>query len=893
MSPTREPMDDLDVKFAREAATLREYIEASASTDGAWAEFEATRAGAVSLAVPSRDGRRRWMVTAAVGLAAALLATLVLVRVAEEKSPTIRPADPTPTSPTPDLPAPPITQAGARDAATVARVNGDLVAIDQNGNEQVIGRLPAAVLQSLAQESIGGEVRYLHADVSSAGWVAVTGFVSEGFWFFDLDDPSLAARWVDLVGRPGGFTSAGTWNPEGTLYAAVELGTTAVIIDPATGVLSRLVSVDPPIGYPPTWTADGSGILTGEDVRCDGALPNAQRRLTIVPIDGGPERASIPELANGLDGVSEGGVWATDNRCAAGSGGTPDPMSRPSGVVVASSPSGVETWVDAAEIEPEVLRDSVFATTRPALWVLTTEEGTPARMLLHEVSRQSDRVVNAAPFDSAGLQSEFIIGVAPDESAVVVLVNGPEDRRKLYLVPTDGSPALEFDGEFAGFVPRPMVDRLAASGSATTSPDGTDPRSPTTVPSAAALTPAGDLPTTSGLQLPLFPDDRQITSISATSDTEFWVLSDWPSGGQPLLWHTVDGGASWTDVAFQPDPLEILADPEGACLSCFGPIGPDGHASPGSVYFVDARNGYLVFGADASVDGAKGGIFSTNDGGRTWSLSQRSVMLGPSGGSWDSVRREEDDAAGIASDGATVYVIANADRDGSSGATKIVSSPVGSARFTDSGPLLGRYWMAPNSNQLVVAGDTGWAVTFGTLDGGARLVDGQWVEWSPPCAISPAALETGFTPVPRVRLDASSDGSALVVLCAPVPTSAGSDSVEVFVSHDGGNTFDERNRSLSGILTGQSWVHVTDGGTTIVGTTLDTGDFVIQRSTDDGRSWQLVATLGMSVSRTEVDALPGGRIMVFATATDETGGPTHVAVVSDDEGMTWQSVPFA
>jgi|GEM_PF-4701865 len=477
MSLAREPLDELDVKILQAAAALREHVEASASTDLAWADFEATRTGAVAFVRPSRDDRRGWMVMATVGMVAVLVATLVLVRVANEKPPTVRPAGPTITSESYE--------------GTVARLNGDLVVVGVDGNEQVIGHIPASVLQSeqLVGGWPGGVNKYLRAELSSAGWVAVTGFVSEGFWFFDLRDPSVSPRWVALAGRTSGSTSAGTWNPDGTLYAAVEQDTTAVIIDPATGQLSRLPSVDPPIGYPPTWTADGSGILTGEAVRCDGRSPIRQRRLAIVPIDGGPESENIPDLADGLQDVSSGGMWATDNQCTADPRGTPDPFADPSALVVAKSPSGAETWVDAAKITPEVLRHSVFATTRPTMWVLTTEDGNPARVLLHEIaSPQSDRVVNTFTYDSASPQQYVIVGVAPDDSTVLVLVNG--QHRKFYLVPTDGSPAVELDGEFAGFVPRSMLDGLSATTPATTTPDTTTPATTSDTTGVASTLPA-------------------------------------------------------------------------------------------------------------------------------------------------------------------------------------------------------------------------------------------------------------------------------------------------------------------------------------------------------------------------------------------------------------------
>ena len=820
MSLAREPMNDLDVKIMQEAAALREHVEASASTDLAWADFEARRTGAVAFVRPSRDDRRGWMVMATVGMAAAVLATLVLVRVANEKPPSVRPSGPTIT---------PESYEG-----TVARLNGDLVVVGVDGNEQVIGHIPASVLQS--EQLVGGwpsgVAEYLRADLSSAGWVAVTGFVSEGFWFFDLRDPSLAPRWVALAGRTSGSTSAGTWNPDGTLFAAVEKDTTAVIIDPATGQLSRLPSVDPPLGYPPTWTADGSGILTGETVRCDGGFPSAQRRLAIVPIDGGPESDVIPDLADGLQGVSTGGMWATDDRCTADAGGTPDLLAGASAVVVARSPSGVETWVDAAKITPEVLRHSVFATTRPALWVLTTEEGSPARFLLHEVAApQSDRVVNTVTFNSAIPQQYVIVGVAPDDSAVVVLVTGPSDGQKFYLVPTDGSPVVQLDDEFAGFVPRSMLN-------ATTTPDTTTPAttSDTTEVAPSTSTPVAD--GSPALVLPTFPDGKVIASLSAVSDSEWFALSDFgPVGGHqsyPKLWHTNDAGVTWVDT----------------------PISSDIAGGAHWVHFADPLNGWL---------GGQCCLFGTHDGGVTWKPIDGAQPIG------------DERAAGVVSAGGRVYVLADVPVAGNS-TVGVKSSPVDRDEFVWSGTTMGdaRWDPRPWSGQLVIRGESGWAIAWGTTSpapstattagpfpGAVRRINGEWTGWDPPCAASLQGEKQLTTiQVPRLVLGASPSGAAVAVVCKEAK---GGGPLRTFVSGDGGTTFVEAAPLPAGAtMTERAWLLVPDDNTILLGVALDTGELVVEGSHDGGRSWTVETSFADAKEYVTATVTPTGRIVVVA-----------------------------
>jgi hypothetical protein len=348
--------------------------------------------------------------------------------------------------------------------ATEVTADGELVATRPDGTRQHLGQIPSVILKSrqIAGGWPPGTTPYVGAFVSAKGWVAVTGMVSEGFWFFRLGDPSRPPRFVDLDGLPGGHTSAGIWNPAGTLFAAVENGRTAAVIDP-TGETWRLKSADAPIGYPPTWTADGSGLLTGrEPPPCVSADPTVSRSLGIVPIDGRPVTTAIPALADGRSLVAAGGIWAHEDRCPSAS--TPDltPFSN----IAVVAPGGPRSWVDGTDVAGAALYHSVFASTRPTLWVLAVERASSEVRLYDAHGPHTVRLANTVQVTQKGVWADEsfaqILSVAADDSAVVVLVDGRGLRRRFVLVPTDGGPATTLNGEFAGFVPRSLLDALAA-----------------------------------------------------------------------------------------------------------------------------------------------------------------------------------------------------------------------------------------------------------------------------------------------------------------------------------------------------------------------------------------------------------------------------------------------
>ncbi len=369
------------------------------------------------------------------------------------------------------------TPATVEYAAVFVRDEMTLVARRPDGREQIIWQVPTEIRASHKIQNVGVRVY-----ASAAGWVAVTGIKSEGFFFVDLLNPDRAPRFVGVIGPSGGHATTGSWNPAGTLFAAVERDRYSVVIDPATGDVTQLATGSPPVGFWPTWAADGSAILLGAAEPACVAV-SADRRpypgvksrdLVMAPVDGGPVQDLIPKLADGRNRVYESGLWAVDNHCRVGA-----PFADVDSVAVVGFYT--DTWVESVDV-PGTIRESAFATSRPALWVLSTD---PDHVFLHEVvaptfatyggpGTRSVRQVNRVAADNRGDPSIDLVAVAPDDSAVAVqtytsaygtTVGGVVTVARpgyVYLLPTDEEPAATLRGTFAGFVPVSLLDRLPA-----------------------------------------------------------------------------------------------------------------------------------------------------------------------------------------------------------------------------------------------------------------------------------------------------------------------------------------------------------------------------------------------------------------------------------------------
>ena len=259
---------------------------------------------------------------------------------------------------------------------------------------------------------------------------------------------------------------------------------------------------------------------------------------------------------------------------------------------------------------------------------------------------------------------------------------------------------------------------------------------PTSVTPTSA-TPTSATPTSVNLAPDGFslPSGAAIRSASFPTELRGWAVAETTTADGSTksgLLHTLNRGATWTSQALDASPL--------------------------SVTFADDNNGWVV---------TQLGLRSTHDGGRTWRAAN------PSGAG---------NVYAAATDGAVVYVVGFSTKDT---AFEVLSSPVDRDDFVASAVRI-QPGAGPRADfAIVLRGGHGWVVyNDRTVTGGARLVDGKWQLWTPPCVDTSGAGDA-FS----VALDAAADGQQLVAVCAPSPF-GGTDTIgRVLVSNDAGTTF--------------------------------------------------------------------------------------------------------
>ena len=286
-----------------------------------------------------------------------------------------------------------------------------------------------------------------------------------------------------------------------------------------------------------------------------------------------------------------------------------------------------------------------------------------------------------------------------------------------------------------------------------------------------------------------------LSPVSATfvSATDGWMLgkSTCPSGSCAAIKRTADAGRTWTAIPAPDAP--IFPSPS--------------QVAPGisRIRFADARTGWAS-GPDR---------WTTHDGGATWTR----VTI-----------------AGLAADSSVVALEAG---NGSVHAVvldgqgyRIASAAVGTDDFRLSAVRVPVGAGPVPAVQLVLSGPAGWLLENDrTVVGGARLVNGTWAAWQPPClnVVGPAYL-------------AASSSTELAAACDVGRWSSPTGS-HLFVSHDGGATFGEAATAVPLTMTGQ--VTAASPSVIVVGGTDATGA-VLVATFDAGRTWSVVARLGMS-----------------------------------------------
>jgi len=227
--------------------------------------------------------------------------------------------------------------------------------------------------------------------------------------------------------------------------------------------------------------------------------------------------------------------------------------------------------------------------------------------------------------------------------------------------------------------------------------------------------------------------------VTFVSSSAGWVLGTAPCAKACFhVLQTLDGGRTWTEAPAPPIALTL------------------GQPGVSSIRFADDRDGW-VFGPS---------LWSTHDGGATW--TQVNIPGLPA----DSIATFEAHHGSIT---ALAY-------DDASG-VRIATSPVDHDAWSLTGPAVD-VGAGPVPDPLLVLSDgAGWVVELNrAVIGGARLVNGSWQAWKPPCldALGPAVLAAAT----------AKDVAAVCDVGVWGPPPPGTPSGErLFVSSDGGQTF--------------------------------------------------------------------------------------------------------
>ena len=376
------------------------------------------------------------------------------------------------------------------------------------------------------------------------------------------------------------------------------------------------------------------------------------------------------------------------------------------------------------------------------------------------------------------------------------------------------------------------LDEYAIAQLAIAAPGASAAPSATSPAASPAASPPPATPGASTALLGLVPSPASVTFVSAD---EGWVLGTGTCSISPCaaIARTVDGGRTWAGV---PAPgAAIVPGPDQATSGISG------------LRFADDRNGW-AFGPD---------LWATHDGGATWA---RLTIPGLPA-----------DAAIVALETANGTVQA-AVLDGEG--YRVASSAVGTDDFHLSAVRVPVGAGPVPAVQLVLSGAAGWLIENDrTVVGGARLVNGTWVVWKPPCSdvVGPAFV-------------AASGPTELAAAC-DVGLWGNPAGDHLYLSHDGGSTFVESATTVPLQAAGQ--VAPASTSVIVVGGSDATGAILVG-TFDGGRTWTIVAQLG-AVQIADLGFTTATQGVVITVSSD---GPASL-LMTRDGGRTWSGVGAA
>ncbi len=377
------------------------------------------------------------------------------------------------------------------------------------------------------------------------------------------------------------------------------------------------------------------------------------------------------------------------------------------------------------------------------------------------------------------------------------------------------------------------VKFVAPPSTAAVVPTTSPPRStsPTTAAGAAAGAPPSSGP--AGGPVPKNFSPESVTFVSLTSG---WVLGTAPCASPPCtsVVRTSDGGKTWVGI---PAPRT---------------------SGVHEIRFADLNDGW-AYGNE---------LWVTHDGGAHWTQLHLDAVAPGS-----TVLDLE------AASGQVYAAVPSTD-----GTVRIETSPVGSDRWTgaSSGVPVGAGPVP--AAQIVLHGKSGWLLENDrTVVGGARLIQGRWVPWQPPCATveGPVFL-------------AASSASNLVAVCQEGLWGGSSQPIErAYVSSDGGTTFPPTRSPLPANQQGTPAVGATSRQVIVVGTSSSSptgaGTAVLIASFDGGATWSTVFQSLQISEWADVGFTSPTQGVAIGSGSNSLPGALLMTV---DGGHTWNAVAF-
>jgi hypothetical protein len=355
------------------------------------------------------------------------------------------------------------------------------------------------------------------------------------------------------------------------------------------------------------------------------------------------------------------------------------------------------------------------------------------------------------------------------------------------------------------------------------------PAPTTAVPAPMTTTPT---PATSGPVVDL--SSFSPSSMTFVSPTRAWALGGdcgQLSCPKASLLSSDDRGQTWRPV--NPPPARL--DQAGTDAV---------HA----VRFANDHDGYAFGGA----------LWSTHDGGASW------TRVGVPG----STSGTEVVALEVASH-VTHAVISAPD------GFRVMSSPDDHDAWHLASIVLPYGGGPVPSAQLVLNHDAGWLLENDrVVTAGARLVNGTWSAWTPPCVNGggPATL-------------AASDASNVVAVCQEgIWGGPSTPETRLFASTDGGATF----AAASGHLADPTALDVTAAATPAAGTVVVGGRDGLHGTFDGGRTWTTVWNATGGVTWSEL----GFTTKQQGVAVVEAEGGRGEVLLTMDAGHHWNPVSF-